>query len=355
MTAFGSGTWEYFGETNHASLNDLINTTLGGIALGEMFHRTAWLVRDTQRDRARAPEEGDRGDGDRSGDRGEPVHVGRRLARVRQARRDGAVRHSAAWRRPARSGGASNTQRLRCGRQSVPRDGFAVRRSVRRAAAARRTTRSASGSALAAAVRSARRACGDACSDSRSSGNRFQLNVVQDYDFIRTTRTSSARSPSRSTRRSPAPCRPAPRVRVAGWGGLTALGAVDSLPLDRRAPGETAARRFRGPGRVGGPALLRLRTGRRSSAARATFARDGRALATFVYEGASPLQPRWRSRQPLPAAGCGWTCSRRCADRWASACRASTSIAGRSTRTPRRRSKKFHFPQFRAFLTWSMS
>jgi hypothetical protein len=48
LTAFGSGTWEYFGETNQASLNDFINTTLGGIALGEMFHRTAWLVRDTQ-------------------------------------------------------------------------------------------------------------------------------------------------------------------------------------------------------------------------------------------------------------------------------------------------------------------
>ena len=48
VTAFGSGTWEYFGETNHASLNDFINTTLGGIALGEMFHRTAWLVRDTR-------------------------------------------------------------------------------------------------------------------------------------------------------------------------------------------------------------------------------------------------------------------------------------------------------------------
>src|SRR4051794_17131748 len=47
VTAFGSATWEYFGETNHASLNDFINTTLGGIALGEMFHRTAWLVRDT--------------------------------------------------------------------------------------------------------------------------------------------------------------------------------------------------------------------------------------------------------------------------------------------------------------------
>jgi hypothetical protein len=47
VTAFGSATWEYFGETNHASLNDFINTTLGGIALGEMFHRTAWLVRNT--------------------------------------------------------------------------------------------------------------------------------------------------------------------------------------------------------------------------------------------------------------------------------------------------------------------
>ena len=61
MTAFGSGTWEYFGETNHASLNDFINTTLGGIALGEMFHRAAWLVRDT-RHRARAPVARDRRD-----------------------------------------------------------------------------------------------------------------------------------------------------------------------------------------------------------------------------------------------------------------------------------------------------
>jgi hypothetical protein len=49
LTAFGSGTWEYFGETNQASLNDFINTTLGGIALGEMFHRTAWLIRNTSK------------------------------------------------------------------------------------------------------------------------------------------------------------------------------------------------------------------------------------------------------------------------------------------------------------------
>ena len=34
-----------FWRANHASLNDFINTTLGGIALGEVFHRAAWLVR----------------------------------------------------------------------------------------------------------------------------------------------------------------------------------------------------------------------------------------------------------------------------------------------------------------------
>ena len=47
VTAFGSATWEFFGETNHASLNDFINTTLGGITLGEMFHRAGWLIRNT--------------------------------------------------------------------------------------------------------------------------------------------------------------------------------------------------------------------------------------------------------------------------------------------------------------------
>jgi len=48
VAAFGSATWEYFFENNRASLNDLINTTLGGIALGEVLYRTAWLLRDTE-------------------------------------------------------------------------------------------------------------------------------------------------------------------------------------------------------------------------------------------------------------------------------------------------------------------
>ena len=48
LAALGSLTWEYFGEKNHASVNDFVTTTMGGIALGEMFYRTGWLVRDTR-------------------------------------------------------------------------------------------------------------------------------------------------------------------------------------------------------------------------------------------------------------------------------------------------------------------
>ena len=46
LAALGSLTWEYLGERHEPSLNDLVMTTMGGISLGEMFHRTAWLIRD---------------------------------------------------------------------------------------------------------------------------------------------------------------------------------------------------------------------------------------------------------------------------------------------------------------------
>jgi Domain of unknown function (DUF3943) len=43
---FGSWTWEYFGETHPAAPNDWLNTSLGGIALGEMTYRAASLIVD---------------------------------------------------------------------------------------------------------------------------------------------------------------------------------------------------------------------------------------------------------------------------------------------------------------------
>jgi len=46
FTAFNSMLWEYFGENTQPSINDLVNTSLGGVALGEMFHRVAETLRD---------------------------------------------------------------------------------------------------------------------------------------------------------------------------------------------------------------------------------------------------------------------------------------------------------------------
>lgn len=48
LTFFHSVVWEYFGETSQASVNDLIDTGLGGIALGEMFHRVAATIRNNE-------------------------------------------------------------------------------------------------------------------------------------------------------------------------------------------------------------------------------------------------------------------------------------------------------------------
>ena len=42
----GSFQWEYFGEVHHPAINDWINTSVGGVALGEMFNRLATVVTD---------------------------------------------------------------------------------------------------------------------------------------------------------------------------------------------------------------------------------------------------------------------------------------------------------------------
>ena len=144
VTAFGSATWEYFGETNHASLNDFINTTLGGIALGEMFHRTAWLVRDTHATgRGRLWREIGATALDPVTGR-ESIHARGCLARDRQARGHGAVEPEPRLAQPACCGAARRTTRSRrpashswrstrstgirtSGHSRTPYDAFAVR------------------------------------------------------------------------------------------------------------------------------------------------------------------------------------------------------------------------------------
>ncbi|HEX2610493.1 MAG TPA: DUF3943 domain-containing protein [Gemmatimonadales bacterium] len=49
FVAAGSATWELFGENITASLNDLINTTFGGTAIGEVTYRLSSLIGSKQR------------------------------------------------------------------------------------------------------------------------------------------------------------------------------------------------------------------------------------------------------------------------------------------------------------------
>lgn len=49
ITVVQAAGWEYFGETTQPSVNDIVNTSMGGIALGEMFHRVAATIRDNER------------------------------------------------------------------------------------------------------------------------------------------------------------------------------------------------------------------------------------------------------------------------------------------------------------------
>jgi len=48
LVFLGSWTWEYFGETHRASLNDFYTTGLGGPAVGEILHRLSWTVLDEE-------------------------------------------------------------------------------------------------------------------------------------------------------------------------------------------------------------------------------------------------------------------------------------------------------------------
>jgi hypothetical protein len=53
----GSWHWEYMGEVNHGSINDWVNTSMGGIALGEALTRLAAMITDNERRNGRGSRE----------------------------------------------------------------------------------------------------------------------------------------------------------------------------------------------------------------------------------------------------------------------------------------------------------
>jgi hypothetical protein len=234
VTAFGSGTWEYFGETNQASLNDFINTTLGGIALGEMFHRAAWLVRDTHATGSGrlwneiAAAAIDPVTGANRFISGDASRVGEKPSSMTPSSLGASASVGALWRGSTNPSVEPETRPLfeidglygdmTTGRSREPYDAFAVRLTF------------GGGSAVSEAqVRG--RLLGRPLKNGAA-----QITVSQAYQFNSNDAYrfgAQAVEANLSFTRHPSP---GLSIVGAGWGGVTILGAVDSLP-----PGETEA------------------------------------------------------------------------------------------------------------------
>ena len=240
MAAFGSATWEYFGETNSASLNDFINTTLGGIALGEMFHRTAWLVRNTRATgRGRMWREiaatavdpvggynnfvrGDAGTRLRQAGRHGAVGPGSRGVARRAVARSARTARSRAQRARRFSRWTCCTAITRSGRTRTPYDAFAVR------------LRFGGGSSFSEA-RVRGRLLGEPLSNEK-----LHFSVIQTYDYQNNDAYATGAQSFDAALGFTQPLSSRYGFWLLGWGGLTILGAVDSLP-----PGVDAASRAR--------------------------------------------------------------------------------------------------------------
>ena len=229
VAAFGSATWEYFGETNSASLNDFINTTLGGIALGEMFHRTAWLVRDTRATgRGRmwseiAATAFDPVGGYNNFTRGDGGRVYDKPADMVPSGLGAVASLGALWRGQQNGSvsGASGQAFLemdllygdtRSGRTRTPYDAFGVR------------LRFGGGSSFSEA-----RVRGRLLGEPLSS-EKLHFSVIQTYDYQNNDAYATGSQSFDAALGFTQPLSRRCGFWVLGWGGLTILGAVDSLP-----------------------------------------------------------------------------------------------------------------------------
>ena len=352
MTAFGSATWEYFGETNHASLNDLINTTLGGIALGEMFHRTAWLVRDTQATgRTRLLKEIgatviDPITGLNRFITDDSSRVSAKPADMVPTRLSGIMSAGVLFQGSQTSAFDADGDPFldvdliygepATGRSRTPYDAFGVR------------MRFGGGSTFSEA-----RVRGRLLGQPFKNG-RFQFNVLQDYDFVENKAYSFGAQSFEVNVGYTGKLSSRNSVWVGGWGGLTALGAVDSLPLGlTEVPvEEPAGEESPGQGVETGPRFYDYGPGGLFGGG-AAFAYDGRRYAVVTYEGrhlytldgvrANHLLSRARIDLMAPLHGpIGIGVSGEYFDR-----HTFYQDADRTRLT-------FHFPQFRAYLTWSV-
>jgi hypothetical protein len=281
LTAFGSATWEFFGETNHASLNDFINTTLGGISLGEMFHRAGWLIRNTHATgKARLWSEIgatalDPITGLNRFTSGDASRVSDKPSDLVPSSLGGVAAAGVLWR------GSQSSAFTAAGDPFIEFDGYYGDTNVGRS----RTPYDAFGLGM-------RFGGGSAFSEARVRGRLFgqpiangalQFSLHQTYNYqnndaystgsqaidaaIGTTRALSART----------------NFWILGWGGLTVLGAVDSLPLgveEKPEEQEPSA----GQGVSEGPRYYDYGPGS-DFGTLARLSRGGRDVALFYYAG----------------------------------------------------------------------
>ena len=352
ITAFGSATWEYFGETNHASLNDLINTTLGGIALGEMFHRASWLVRDT-----RASGKGrlwreigataiDPIGGIKRFASGDSSRVSEKPASMVPSGLGGFVQAGALWRGTntgAFDGKGSPFLEMDllygdvvAGHSRTPYDAFAVKLRF-----------GGGGGFSEAKVRG--RLLGQPMAN-----DRFQLTVLQAYDFAKNDAYQFGAQSFNVSAAYVTRAASGFSTAFTGFGGVMVLGAVDSIPLEGVVPEEEEPEEpSGGQGVSEGPRYYDYGPGW-GFGGRAVLGYKGAPFAAFVYEGhhlksldgvrANHFLQQLRLDLLAPLKGqVGIGASWEYFDR-------RTYYQNEESDT-----RKFHFPQFRAFLTWKIS
>jgi hypothetical protein len=352
VAAFGSATWEFFGETNRPSLNDFINTTLGGIALGEMFHRTAWLVRDTTMSgtgrlwREVAATAIDPMTGLNRFMSGDSSRIVEKPADMVPSALGGFVSAGALWR-------GSNTRAIDSpgepflemnlfygtfgsGTSRTPYDAFLVR--FRAGGGSSVSEAQVRGRLLAEPVR----------------GGRLNVSVLQSYDFNNNDVYEFGAQSFEGNVQTNLALSAHTSVALLGWGGATVLGAVDSLPVPDAQPlpalpeaggqdaGEEEGERTYdyGPGwNFGGSAYFMHRN--RPFAvvmyeARHLFVLDGVRANHLLQRGRLDLMAPLRGKLGIGA---------------------SSEYFDRRTyfKDERGTTQRFHYPQFRVYLTWRLS
>lgn len=351
IAAFGSGTWEFYGETNHASMNDLINTTLGGMAIGEVLHRMAWLVRDTQATgRGRVWREIgatviDPITGANRFISGAATRVTDKPAEMVPTRLGSVWSAGALW-RGTESGAfaAAGDPFLELdllygeptgGRSRTAYDAFGIQ------------LRLGGGSAISEA-RVRGRLLGQPLKD-----RQLQFNILQAYDFAKNTAYQFGAQSFQASMTYSGQLSPRMAFGVSGWGGLMPLGAIDSIPLTGKLDEPEDSGSGAGQGVSEGPRYYDYGPGG-SFGARAILSRAGQPLVAFVYDArhlysldgvrANHFLQQLRLDLTVPLRGT-----------W------GLGVAGEyfDRRTYYKEeandTRKFHFPQVRAFLTWRIS